>query len=107
MTLIKNVSGGLSKGLMDRAFPAETRPVYLEDDRFSRFTPEETCLSFPLEVTKTEFKLCATFDGWEYVIEQYELGADADIETRKLFVTVIEFESVAVVLGGSSVVPWR
>ena len=85
---------------MDRAFPADARPVFLADENFLRWTPEETCLSFPHEVTKTEFKLCAmSKDGWEYVIDHYVLGAQVDMEDRKLFVTVIEFESVAVVLG--------
>mmetsp|Transcript_17479 Transcript_17479/g.52543 ORF Transcript_17479/g.52543 Transcript_17479/m.52543 type:complete len:200 (-) Transcript_17479:710-1309(-) len=35
-------AGGLSKGLMDRAFPAESRPNYLTDDLFYRWTPHET-----------------------------------------------------------------
>ena len=56
-------------------------------------------LSYPLDVTKTQFKLVVKHNGWEYVVEQYDLGAMPEPETRKLVVTVIEFESVAVVLG--------
>lgn len=56
-------------------------------------------LSYPLDVTKTQFKLVVEHNGWEYVVEQYELGAMLEPEARKLIVTVIEFESVAVVLG--------
>lgn len=91
--------GGLSKGLMDRAFPADSRPEYLTDDMYHRWTPDETCLSYPLDVTKTEFKLVASYNGWEYVILSHELGSPGEAQERKLFVTVIEFESVAVVLG--------
>ncbi|KAG1665200.1 hypothetical protein FOA52_002601 [Chlamydomonas sp. UWO 241] len=91
--------GGLSKGLMDRAFPADSRPEYLTDDMFYRWTPDETCLSYPLDVTTTEFKLVANYKGWEYVILSHELGNPMELPDRKLFVTVIEFESVAVVLG--------
>mmetsp|Transcript_17482 Transcript_17482/g.52552 ORF Transcript_17482/g.52552 Transcript_17482/m.52552 type:complete len:206 (-) Transcript_17482:438-1055(-) len=91
--------GGLSKGLMDRAFPAESRPNYLTDDLFYRWTPHETCLSYPLDVANTEFKLIAKYNGWEYVILKHEVGINMEQPDRALFVTVIEFESVAVVLG--------
>lgn len=56
-------------------------------------------LSYPLDVSSTEFKLVATYNGWEYVILAHELGDAAERPDRTLFVTVIEFESVAVVLG--------
>mmetsp|Transcript_17481 Transcript_17481/g.52549 ORF Transcript_17481/g.52549 Transcript_17481/m.52549 type:complete len:256 (-) Transcript_17481:438-1205(-) len=92
-------AGGLSKGLMDRAFPAESRPNYLTDDLFYRWTPHETCLSYPLDVANTEFKLIAKYNGWEYVILKHEVGINMEQPDRALFVTVIEFESVAVVLG--------
>jgi len=97
-----NKLGGLAKGLMDRAFPEDTRPSYITNDQYCRWTPDESCLSYPLDVTKTEFKLIAMYQGWEYVVTCHELGQDlpdSESSPRKLFVTVIEFESVAVVLG--------
>jgi hypothetical protein len=45
-------------------------------------------LSYPLDVTKTEFKLVASYNGWEYVILSHELGSPGEAQERKLFVTV-------------------
>lgn len=104
--------GGLSRGLLDRAFPLDDedtpRPPYLISPEYLRYTPEETCLSFPTEVAHTEFKLIASWRGWEYcVYASPRLNRDGDIvpstssgqDERPLFVTTIEFDSVAVVLG--------
>ncbi len=67
-------------------------------------------LSFPLDVVKTEFKLVATYRGWEYVILTLDPATTRDRpvsllspEMKRLFVTVIEFESVAIVLGNLGV----
>lgn len=91
--------GSLAKSLMDRAFPVESRPEYLSDELHYRWTPEEACMSYPMDVTKTEFKLAAMYNGWEYVVLSHELGNHVEPQDRNLSVTVIEFESVAVVLG--------
>lgn len=98
--------GGLSRGLLDRAFPEEEetpRPDFLLSDTFLRFTPDESCLSFPMDVASTEFKLVASYQGWEYVvyaspllIRDQEQGLGPE---NPVFVASIEFESVAVVLG--------
>ena len=59
-----------------------------------------------MDVASTEFKLVASHAGWEYVVYQSPLfnrDQDQDLPTlgpeRPMFVTSIEFESVAVVLG--------
>lgn len=103
--------GGLARGLIDRNYPSEMpRPDHLTSDQFSRYTPIESCLSFPLDVVKTEFKLVATYGGWEYVVHVFDPSTTRDRpisllspELKRLFVTVVEFESVAIVLGNLGV----
>ena len=46
--------GGLSKGLMERAFPAEARPDYLQDEQFCRWTPDETWYERPLPASTSQ-----------------------------------------------------
>lgn len=113
LTSLDNVDklGGLARGLIDRNFPSEApRPDYLTSDQFSRYTPVESCLSYPLDVVKTEFKLVASYRGWEYVIHVFDPATTRDRpisllspELKRLFVTVVEFESVAIVLGNLGV----
>eukprot|EP00798_Chlamydomonas_sp_ICE-L_P010504 gene10504-8470_t len=72
---------GLSRSLIDRAFSGD-RPQHLNNEEYYNFTPTEECMSFPPGTTRTEFKLVTTTE-----------------EERKLLITVIEFESTAVMIG--------
>ena len=78
---------GISKNLVQRAFPENERPDYLTSDDFYRFTPTEEFMSLPGDIARTEFRLVAAHEGWEYTILERELGAHRDPE-RKMLVTV-------------------
>lgn len=89
---------GLSKSLLSRAFPDDVRPDYLTSADFYRFTPSEEFLSLPGDTTRTDFRLIVNYDGWEYCVLERELGAHRDPD-RKMLVTVMEFESTALMIG--------
>lgn len=48
------------------------------------------------DVVKTEFKLVASYEGWEYVVLSHELGHHVEPEDRKLCVTVRHRQCAAV-----------
>lgn len=50
------------------------------------------------DVVKTEFKLVASYEGWEYVVLSHELGHHVEPEDRKLCVTVRHRQCAAVQL---------
>eukprot|EP00873_Tetraselmis_striata_P038828 jgi/Tetstr1/459092/TSEL_004542.t1 len=89
---------GISKDLITRAFPADDRPDYITSADFYRFTPDEEFMNLPGDISRTEFRLVVTHEGWEYTVLGRELGAHRDPE-RKMLVTVIEFESTALMIG--------
>ncbi|KAK9829323.1 hypothetical protein WJX72_005191 [[Myrmecia] bisecta] len=89
---------GVSKNLVVRAFPEAERPDYLTSDDFYKFTPTEEFMTLPGDIARTEFRLVASYGGWEYTVLERELGAHRDPE-RKMLVTVIEFESTALMIG--------
>ncbi|GIL86052.1 hypothetical protein Vretimale_9078 [Volvox reticuliferus] len=97
---------GLARDLMTRAFPPDSMPPHLSSAasrNYYHFTPEQECLSLPSDVARTQLKLVVTFDGWEYVVYERKLlteGPQPD-ETgdTPLLVTVVEFESTALVIG--------
>ncbi|XP_075265445.1 uncharacterized protein LOC142357807 [Convolutriloba macropyga] len=101
--LLKPIQGvqsleGISKDLVARAFPESNRPDYITSQDFYKFTPADQFMSLPGEIARTEFRLVATHDGYEYTVLERELGAHRDPE-RKMLVTVIEFESTALMIG--------
>ncbi|KAK9821469.1 hypothetical protein WJX81_006655 [Elliptochloris bilobata] len=89
---------GISKNLVTRAFPDYERPDYLTSADFFKFTPTEQFMSLPGDIARTEFRLVASYNGWEYTVLERELGAHRD-PSRKMLVTVIEFESTAMMIG--------
>ncbi len=62
------------------------------------FTPDDEFLTTPGAIARTEFKFSVQCDGWEYIVLHRELGALRDPD-RNMFVTVIEFESQAMMIG--------
>lgn len=78
---------GISKDLITRAFPADDRPDYITSADFYRFTPDEEFMNLPGDISRTEFRLVVTHEGWEYTVLGRELGAHRDPE-RKMLVTV-------------------
>lgn len=79
---------GISKDLVARAFPpGGERPDYITSQDFYKFTPMEEFMSLPGDIARTEFRLVATYDGYEYTVLERELGAHRDPE-RKMLVTV-------------------
>ncbi|GLC42327.1 hypothetical protein PLESTB_000659100 [Pleodorina starrii] len=97
---------GLARDLMTRAFPADSTPAHLTSaasSQFYHFTPEQECLSLPSDVARTHIKLVVTYDGWEYVVYERKLRTDAsqppEDRDTPLLVTVVEFESTALVIG--------
>ena len=74
---------------MARAFPESNRPDYITSQDFYKFTPADQFMSLPGEIARTEFRLVATHDGYEYTVLERELGAHRDPE-RKMLVTVRE-----------------
>ncbi|EFJ39877.1 hypothetical protein VOLCADRAFT_100437 [Volvox carteri f. nagariensis] len=96
---------GLARDLMTRAFSPGTMPAHLSATSsrlYYHYTPEQECLSLPSDVVRTHLKLIVTYDGWEYVVYERKLRTDPthqeDDETP-LLVTVVEFESTALVIG--------
>jgi hypothetical protein len=89
---------GVCKSLVSTAFPEDTRPDYMSSEDYYTFTPDEEFLSTPGAIARTEFKFSVQCDGWEYVVLHRELGALRDPD-RNMFVTVIEFESQAMMIG--------
>ncbi|KAK9901371.1 hypothetical protein WJX75_008900 [Coccomyxa subellipsoidea] len=101
--LLRPVTGvealeGISKNLVSRAFPESDRPDYLTSEEFLKFTPTDDFMSLPGEIERTEFRLVVTHKAWEYTVLERELGAHRD-PLRKMLVTVIEFESNAMMVG--------
>mmetsp|Transcript_17160 Transcript_17160/g.47891 ORF Transcript_17160/g.47891 Transcript_17160/m.47891 type:complete len:212 (-) Transcript_17160:322-957(-) len=101
--LLKPIQGvqsleGISKDLVARAFPESNRPDYITSQEFYKFTPIDQFMSLPGDIARTEFRLVAKHDGYEYTVLERELGAHRDPE-RKMLVTVIEFESTALMIG--------
>lgn len=78
---------GMSKNLVDKAFPATERPDYLTGPDFYKFTPAEEFMSLPGDIARTEFRLVVTHEGWEYCILERELGAHLESH-RDMLVTV-------------------
>lgn len=89
---------GISKNLVEKAFPVVERPDYLTGPDFYKFTPAEEFMSLPGDIARTEFRLVITHEGWEYCILERDLGAHLDSQ-RNMLVTVIEFESTALMIG--------
>jgi hypothetical protein len=58
-----------------------------------------------MDVTKTEFKVVAMYDGWEYVILSHELGTLVEPEDRKLFVTVRQYPDHILTMQYCAVMP--
>ena len=52
-----------------------------------KFTPESEFMSLPGDIARTQFRLVATHEGWEYVVLEREMGADRD-PSRSMLVTV-------------------
>ncbi|GFR41742.1 hypothetical protein Agub_g2495 [Astrephomene gubernaculifera] len=108
---LKRLSGveelqGLARDLMQRAFSPGSLPPHLGSPASSRlyyhFTPDMECLSLPSDVARTTLKLVVTYDGWEYVVYERPLRSGAplaDDADTPLLVTVVEFESTALVIG--------
>ncbi|PNW84244.1 hypothetical protein CHLRE_04g226500v5 [Chlamydomonas reinhardtii] len=98
---------GLAKDLMTRAFPDTTMPAHLTTSAACRtyyhYTPDQECLSLPSDVARTNLKLVVSYDGWEFVVYERLLRTDpaqpADAAETPLLVTMIEFESTAMVIG--------
>ncbi|KAG2485152.1 hypothetical protein HYH03_016138 [Edaphochlamys debaryana] len=91
---------------MARAFPGNTTPLHLASGAsrlYYHFTPEQECLSLPSDVARTQLKLVVSYDGWEYVVYERPLRIEpaqgAEERETPLLVTVIEFESTAMVIG--------
>jgi hypothetical protein len=80
-------SQGVSRSLVDRAFPPGARPAHLASDAFYRFTPAADFLSLPGDVARTEFRLAAAHAGWEYGLLRRDLG-DEGAGDRPMLVTV-------------------
>ena len=78
---------GISKNLVEKAFPASERPDYLTGPDFYKFTPAEEFMSLPGDIARTEFRLVVTHEGWEYCILERDLGAHLDAH-RNMLVTV-------------------
>jgi hypothetical protein len=92
---------GVSRSLVDRAFPrGARRPDHLTSPAFLRFTPAAEFLTLPSDVARTEFRLAATCEasGWEYGLLRRDLGEHVDPD-RNMLVTVVEFESTALMAG--------
>lgn len=70
----------------------------MSSEDYYTFTPDEEFLSTPGAIARTEFKFSVQCDGWEYIVLHRELGALRDPD-RNMFVTVIEFESQAMMIG--------
>ena len=101
---------GVPRSLLDRAFVggAAARPPHLASDDFYRFTPTAECLSLPPDVARTEFRLTAApsapeAGGWEYGLLRRDLGPVVDPSKNDMLVTVVEFESAALVAGALGV----
>ncbi|GLI71033.1 hypothetical protein VaNZ11_016150 [Volvox africanus] len=97
---------GLARDLMTRAFSSDSMPPHLSSAasrNYYHFTPEQECLSLPSDVARTHLKLVVTFDGWEYVVYERKLRTEASQPDESgetpLLVTVVEFESTALVIG--------
>ncbi len=78
---------GISKNLVEKAFPVAERPDYLTGPDFYKFTPAEEFMSLPGDIARTEFRLVVTHEGWEYCILERDLGAHLDSQ-RNMLVTV-------------------
>lgn len=89
---------GLSRTLMERAFPPEDCPDYITSDEYVRFTPVEDLMSLPGDISQTTFRLVISHDGWEYTILEREMGLLSDA-ARSMLITMIEFESSAIIAG--------
>ena len=60
---------GLSRKLVERAFPPSVRPEYMTSDAFCKYTPAREVMSLPNDLVCTHFRLVlTTSDGWEYAI---------------------------------------
>lgn len=81
---------GISKNLVEKAFPVAERPDYLTGPDFYKFTPAEEFMSLPGDIARTEFRLVITHEGWEYCILERDLGAHLDSQ-RNMLVTVRHF----------------
>ena len=79
---------GISRTLVERAFPPSDCPDYLVSPEFCKFTPTEELMSLPGDIARTQFRLVVTtLEGWEYVVLEREMGADRD-PARSMLVTV-------------------
>lgn len=74
--------------LIKNAFAAPASlPDYLSSSDFYKFAPAKELISLPGDIARTEFRLVATLDGWEYTMCERQLPGIPDPE-RKLLVTV-------------------
>lgn len=95
---------GMAKDLVGRAFQPNSMPIHLTSAShlYYHFSPVQECLSLPSDVASTVLKLVVQYDGWEYVVYERALRTEASAsedEDTPLLVTVIEFESTAMVIG--------
>ncbi|KAL4458373.1 hypothetical protein ABPG75_013238 [Micractinium tetrahymenae] len=87
---------GLSRRLVKGAFAdAGALPDYLTCEEWYKFSPAEELISLPGDIARTEFRLVATLEGWEYTVCERTLPGTPDPD-RRLLVTLAEFESDAV-----------
>lgn len=82
---------GLFRSLICGAFPLGP-PDYLTSGEYYKFAPAEEYASFPGDAIESQFRLMATYQGWEVAVAERALGGIPDPE-RRLLVTVAEFES--------------
>ncbi|KAK9812440.1 hypothetical protein WJX73_010922 [Symbiochloris irregularis] len=91
---------GLSRKLVERAFPPSDRPEYLTSDAFCKYTPTREVMSLPNDLICTHFRLILTTeDGWEYAILERHIAGPPSDDQHNMLVTLIEFESTALMIG--------
>lgn len=91
------------KQLIKGAYPNSAFPNFLTCPEYYVLSPADDFVSMPGDIARTHFRLVVTLDGWEYTVAERELGAEAD-PNRTLVVTVAEFETDTLKVGGSEVV---
>lgn len=73
--------------LIKGAFPPGALPDYLTSPAYYKFAPAEELISLPGDIARTEFRLVATLEGWEYTLCERTLPGAPDPQ-RRLLVTV-------------------
>ncbi|KAL4854955.1 hypothetical protein ACK3TF_004423 [Chlorella vulgaris] len=91
---------GLFRRLIRGAFASPASlPDYLTSEEYYQLTPSEQLISLPDQISRTEFRLVATVEGWEYTVCERTLPMFTPDTQRKLLITLAEFESEPVVVG--------